>query len=116
MPPSDPLVRAANTALADAAVQETVKQMHAQGVPLSQMVDALGLGEEMSGRIRAILDGLAPDVVEGIRQATLAALQNPQPALPLDCQLTEPQIQLPVVVDVVPESGVQTIRVQLAQS
>ena len=114
MPPSDALVVSANAALADPNVQASIREMHAQGLPLVQMVEALGLGGTMSARIREILEGLPPDVVEGIRQATLTALQEPLPTLPVDCRLTEPQIQQPVVVDVVPEGGAPTIRVQLA--
>jgi hypothetical protein len=114
MPPSDALVVSANAALEDPNVQASIRQMHAEGLPLVQMVEALGLGGTMSPRIRQILEGLPPDVVEGIRRATLTALQNPLPTLPVDCRLTEPEIQQPVVVEVVPEGGAPTIRVQLA--
>jgi hypothetical protein len=60
-PGEEELLIAANAAFADPAFCETVKQMHADGYPLVQMVEALGLDDEMSDRIRQILESLSPE-------------------------------------------------------
>lgn len=109
-----PLVLAANAALADPNVRESVRQMHADGYGLVQMVGALGLDDEMSDRIRQIVEELSQSVVDGIRQATVAMLDTSEFAMPLDCRVTEAQITsgAPVEVDVSPENGKPTIRVR----
>lgn len=114
MPPGDALVVAANAALADPNVRKSVRQMHADGYALVQMVEALGLDDEMSDRIRQIVDELPQSAVDGIREATVAMLETSQFALPLDCSVTEAQIAsgAPVEVDVSQESGTPTIRVR----
>ena len=115
MPPADALVLAANVALADPNVQLTVRQMHQEdGVPLVQMVEALGLDDDMSDRIREIVEQLPPDVVAGIRQATLTMLDADQDQLPVDCSVTQDELAsgTPVTVDVVATQGPATIRVR----
>ncbi|MDP9332384.1 MAG: hypothetical protein M3Q30_03595 [Actinomycetota bacterium] len=114
MPPGDALVMAANAALADPNVRDTVRQMHADGYALVQMVEALGLDDDMSDRIRQIVEELPPVVVDGIREATLAMLERSQFAMPLDCSVTAGQIAsgVPVAVDVSQENGTPTIRVR----
>jgi len=116
MPPAEPLVIAANAALADPNVRATVRQMHEAGVPLVQMVEALGLDDDMSRHIREIVEHLAPEVVAGIRQATLTMLDAAQGQLPLDCSVTREQLDrgAPVTVNVSPEQGVPTIRIRPA--
>ena len=116
MPPAEPLVIAANAALADPNVRATVRQMHEAGVPLVQMVEALGLDDDMSRHIREIVEHLAPDVVAGIRQATLTMLDDSQGQLPLDCSVTREQLDrgAPVTVNVSPEQGIPTIRIRPA--
>jgi hypothetical protein len=79
-----PLVVATNQALTDSDVQAQVRQMHADDMPLLDMVDALGLGDFMTDEIRAVLQDLSPDVVAGIRQATLDALDAGRTEMPLD--------------------------------
>ena len=88
--------------------------MHAEGYPLVKMVEALGLEDDMTARIREILNGLAPDVVEGIRQATLEMLDSTEYMMPLDCTVTDSELDqgVPVEVEVLPEDGVDTIHVR----
>ena len=84
-PADEELLIAANAALADPNFRASVKQMHAEGYPLVQMVGALGLDDDMSARIRQILESLPDDVVAGIRTATLAMLDRGTYALPVIC-------------------------------
>src|SRR5437016_5096415 len=116
MPPGDDLVLAANAALADPNVRESVRQMHVDGYGLVQMVEALGLDDEMSDWVRQIVEELPPNVVDGIREATLAMLETGEFALPLDCSVTAAQMLTrdPVEVDVSRENGKPTIRIRAA--
>ena len=77
MLPANALLMARNRGLADKDFRESVRQMHNEGYPLVKMVEALGLDDDMTERTRQILDELAPDVVEGIRRATLEMLDEP---------------------------------------
>jgi hypothetical protein len=95
-----PIVVATNDALADPEVQARVREMHAEEMPLLDMVDALGLGDDMTPEVRAVIQGLSPDVVAGIRQATLEALDNGRTQMPLDCRITEAELASGVDVDV----------------
>jgi hypothetical protein len=112
MPPNLTIVKTANASLADPAVRARVRQMHADGEPLVNMVEALGL--PLDGRVRKILESLAPDVVAGIRQATLAAFEADASVLPVDCEVTEAQLDAgeAVAVDVPAVGGALTIRVR----
>jgi hypothetical protein len=118
MVPSNALVKAANTALANKDFRDSVRQMHAAGYPLVDMVEALGLDEEMTQRIRQILVELPDDVVAGIRQATLKMLDSGNFVMPLECSVTDPELAegVPVAVEVGPERGVETIHVRPAPS
>jgi hypothetical protein len=95
------LVVATNEALTDPDVQEQVRQMHAKGTPLLEMVDKLNLAGDMTPEIRAVIESLSPDVVAGIRQATLATLDNGGTEMPIDCGITDAQLASGVDVDVV---------------
>jgi hypothetical protein len=112
--PGNPLVMAANAGLADPNFRASVRQMHAEGYPLVKMVDALGLEEDMTTRIKRILEGLAPDVVEGIRRATLDMLDTTVYEMPLNCTVTDAELEagVPVHVEVEPEQGRPTIHVR----
>jgi hypothetical protein len=112
--PSNPLVMASNKALANKDFRESVRQMHAEGYPLVKMVEALGLEDDMTERIRQILTDLPPDVVEGIRKATIEMLDSSDYVMPLDCTVTDAELEegVPVDVEVLPESGVETIHVR----
>jgi hypothetical protein len=103
------LVVATNAALTDPEVQARVREMHDEEMPLLDMVDELGLGRDMTPEIRAVIQGLSPDVVAGIRRATLEALDNGGTEMPLDCAITEAEVASGVDVDVV-QSAVIRIR------
>jgi hypothetical protein len=114
MVPSNPLVMAANKALASPDFRDSVKQMHAEGYPLVKMVEALGLEDDMTARIRQILEQLPADVAEGIRKATLEMLDSTNYVMPLDCTVTDAELErgVPVDVEVLPEAGKETIHVR----
>jgi hypothetical protein len=116
MMPSNALVMATNKSLASKDFRESVRQMHAEGYPLVKMVEALGLEEDMSARIREILDELPDEVVAEIRQATLEMLDSGDYVMPLDCNVTDAELQegIPVDVEVLPEDGKETIHVRPA--
>jgi hypothetical protein len=108
------LITLANLRLADAAFRDQLRTMHANQTPLIEMVNALGLSGEMSGAVRTIVEQLPPDVVEEIRQATLAMLDTKTLVMPVDCNLTEEAIDdgAPVNVSVVDEKSRPTIVVR----
>ena len=112
--PSNPLVMASNKALANKDFRDSVRQMHAEGYPLVKMVEALGLEDDMTDRIRQILTDLPTDVVEGIRQATIEMLDSADYVMPLDCTVTDAELEdgVPVDVEVLPEEGIETIHVR----
>ena len=116
MSPSDEeLLIAANAALADPNFRASVRQMHAEGYPLVQMVSALGLDDDMSERIRQILEGLPDDAIAGIRTATLAMLDGDDYKMPVVCTVAAPDLDRPVSVEVSPEKGTPTIHVRSAK-
>ena len=114
MTPTNALVMAANKSLADKNFRESVRQMHAENYPLIDMVDALGLEEDMTARIREILEALPDDVIAGIRKATLEMLDSKVYVMPLDCTVTDAELKegIPVDVEVLPEDGKETIHVR----
>jgi hypothetical protein len=114
MTPGDDFVRAVNKALADPNFRDSVRQMHSEGYPLVKMVDDLGLEDDMSARIRSVLEGLPPDVVEGIREATLAMLDSDEYVMPLDCALSQVEVKsgTPLDIEVSPQQGRLTIHVR----
>jgi hypothetical protein len=99
MSPNNVLLMAANAALADPNFRESVRQMHAGGYPLVQMVEALGLDDEMSARIREILDELPADVVAGIRAATLDMLDGRNFVMPVICTVPDSELGQPVAFE-----------------
>ena len=114
MVPSNTLVMAANAGLANPDFRASVQQMHAERYPLVKMVEALGLEDDMTPEIKAILENLPPHIVEGIRRATLEMLDGSNYGMPLDCRVTDPELQdgIPVDVLVLAESGRPTIHVR----
>jgi hypothetical protein len=115
MSPSETeLLIAVNAALAEPAFRERVRQMHAQGLPLVQMVEALGLDGDLTARIREILDGLPADVVAGIRSATLEMLDSTRHEMPVVCTVPTAALDQPVDVSVAPDQGIPTIHVRPA--
>jgi hypothetical protein len=95
-----PLVVATNQALTDSDVQAQVRQMHADDMPLLEMVDALGLGGNLTPEIRGVLQDLSPDVVASIRQATLDALDNGRTQMPLACGISDADLESAADVNV----------------
>ncbi len=116
MLPSNPLVTAVNTSLASKDFRESIRQMHAEGYPLVKMVEALGLEDDMTKRIRQILHELPREVVDQIRKATLDMLDSGDYVMPLDCTVTDAELNkgVPVEVEVLPETGKDTIHVRPA--
>ena len=114
MLPSNALVMATNKSLASKDFRESVRQMHAENYPLVKMVEALGLEDDMTARIRQILTDLPDAVVEEIRKATLEMLDSGDYVMPLDCTVTDAELNegIPVDVEVMPEDGKDTIHVR----
>jgi hypothetical protein len=100
MSPGDSFVSAVNAALADPDVRASIRQMHAQGYPLVKMVEDLGLEDDMTLRIRQILEDLPPDVVAGIRQATLQMLDGTEYEMPLSCMVSDHELESGVPIEV----------------
>ena len=110
--PSFALVQAANAALQDPKLVASIRQMHDEGYPLVKMVEALALDDEMDDQLRKVIEKISPDVVTGIREATLEMLDRGGHDLPLDCNVTPEEVDggVPVDVEVVDEDNVRTIR------
>jgi len=108
------LITNVNRQLTDAGFTDEIRAMHANQTPLIDMVEALGLGDEMSDAVRQIVGGLSTEVVAAIRQATLEMLDGPTRVMPVDCNLSQTQIDTgtPVVVSVIAEDGQETILVR----
>jgi hypothetical protein len=106
-----------NTRLSEEAFREQIRTMHADQMPLLDMVDALGLTREMSGAVRSIVQRLGPAEVDAIRKATLEMLDRAENEMPLDCTVEQSDIDggAPVSVTVVEEEGGRrTVRVRPA--
>jgi hypothetical protein len=108
------LITAVNQRFADEGFRDRVRTMHASQTPLLEMVETLGLGGEMSDAVRQIVEDLSPDVVEGIRQATLEMLDAATRVMPVDCNLSQTEIDRGAAVDVsvVDEENQRTILVR----
>jgi hypothetical protein len=98
--PLDALVVAANSGLAKPDVRQRLRSMHEGKAPLLEIVDAVGLGAQMTPAVRDLLANLPPDVVEGIRRATLDMLDRDATTLPLDCDVTVADVTAGTAVDV----------------
>ena len=113
--PGDVLVRAANKLLEDPSAREQIRQMHESGRSLIQMVDDLGLDGDMHESVREVLEGLSPEVVRGIREATLEVIDRKDDhAMPLNCTVNSDDLKSPkgVRVEVTHEHGERTIHVR----
>jgi hypothetical protein len=113
-PPEEELLIAANAALADPNFRASVKQMHAEGHSLLHMVGELGLDDDMSDRVRQILESLPDDVVAGIRAATLEMLDGTDHTMPVICTVPASDVGRPVAVEVSSDNGKSTIHVRSA--
>ena len=115
MNPGATLITQINANLvADPNFAQQIRSMHANQTPLLDMVAALGLSADMSGAVRGIVAGLSPDLVAAIRQATLDMLDSATLAMPVDCNVSQSDIDggTPVTVTVVPENNEQMIVVR----
>jgi hypothetical protein len=115
--PGGGLITTVNRKLADDnAFRQQIRDLHARQAPLIEMVEALGLQGQMSDAVRKIVAGLGAAEVDGIRTATLEMLDRAGNQMPVDCNLSQTEIDggAPVTVAVVDESGVETILVRAA--
>jgi hypothetical protein len=114
MNPGGGLITVVNARLADDAFRTRLREMHAEERPLLDMVDELGLADEMSDAVRSVVAGLGPAEVEGIRRATLEMLDRAERRMPVDCNLSQSDIDRgsPVTVSVVDQTGGRTIQVR----
>jgi len=112
------LVAIVNDRLGDPAFRQLVRDLHASGTPLVDMVDRLDLGDAFSAALRAVVASLPPAEVQAVRDATLEMLDRNEQQMPLDCTVTETEIDTGLAVDVtvVAEAGVNTIRVRPSTS
>jgi hypothetical protein len=113
-PGEEQLVIAADAALADPNFRASVRQMHAEGYPLVQMVSALGLDDDMNDRVRRILESMSDEEVAGIRAAVLTMLDSDKHKMPVVCTVAPTDMDKPVSVEVSPEEGTPTIHVRSA--
>lgn len=114
MNPGGPLLMAVNSRLEDAGFRQQLRDMHAKQTPLLDMVDALGLAAEMSDAVRGVVAQLDPGAVQAIRKATLDMLDRAENRMPLDCAISQAQVDdgTPVSVTVVDAAGKATIQVR----
>ena len=116
MSPGGGLIRLIDSRLPVEAFRQQIRDMHAQNTPLLQMVDDLGLANEMSAPVREVVAGLSAADVAAIRQATLEMLDRHENRMPVDCDLTEAQIDAgePVTVTVTDTPPARRITVRAA--
>ena len=107
-----PIVQASNEALRNPEVCARVREMHAEDTPLLDMVDALGLDDDMTPEIRAVIQGLSPDVVASIRQAMLEMLDNGETVMPIECGMSDAELASGADVNVVQSQARLTIQVR----
>ena len=115
--PGVAIVIAANAQYSDPALRDSLRQMINERYPLLQMVEAMGLDDDLTDPIRKILGEVTPEVADGIRNAVLKMLDDSEAgdyALPLDCTVTTEELNegIAVEVEVLPEQGVETIHVR----
>jgi hypothetical protein len=114
MNPGGGLITMINSRLTDAAFRDKIRTMHANQTPLVDMVVELGLADQMSAPVRAVVEGLGTREVAAIRQATVDMLDRAENKLPVNCDLTQDAIDAgaPVAVSVVSQDRVSTILVR----
>ena|SRR5437899_219183 len=107
-----------NARLADDGFRQQVLAVLATDTTFVDMVEALGLAGEMSDPVRRIVESLPADVVSQIRTAVNETLDRGQNTMPVDCNLSQTEIDRgePVNVSVVDEAGNPTIRVRASTS
>lgn len=110
--PLNALVIAGNQGLKDQNFRTSLREMHENKVPLLQIVENLGLDGDMSPEVRLLLENLTPGVVDDIRQAMLDMLDRQEQIMPLDCAVTEQQLDggTGVQVEVVMKGNKRTVQ------
>jgi hypothetical protein len=108
------LITMINSRLADDAFRQQVVEILATDTTFVGMVETLGLAQEMSDAVRRIVESLPAPVVAEIRAAVTESLNAGTRTMPVDCNLSQTEIDrgAPVSVAVVDESGSPTIRVR----
>ena len=119
MNPGGGLITMINSRLTDQAFRDQIRAMHENQTPLVDMVEQLGLTDQMTPPVRAVVEGLGAKEVAAIRQATIDMLDRAErdPAqnkMPVDCNLTQDAIDggAPVAVSVASQNRVSTIVVR----
>ena len=112
------LITMINSRLADDAFRQQVLAVLATDTTFVGMVEELGLAVEMSDAVRQIVEALPAKVVAEIRAAVTETLNAGQRTMPVDCNLSQTEIDrgAPVSVAVVDEAGNPTIRVRSTPS
>jgi len=111
MSPDDTFVSRVNAALADPDVRTSIVHMHREEWPLMKMIEDLGLEEGMPPDVKAIVEQLSPEVVAGIREATVEMLRSSTFEMPLQCQIPASQLKNGARVSVQQQDGRRTIAV-----
>lgn len=108
------LITMINARLADDSFRQQVLAVLTTDTTFVDMVEALGLAGEMSDPVRRIVESLPKGVVAEIRVAVTEALDRGQNTMPVDCNLSQTEIDAgpAVKVSVVDEAGSPTIRVR----
>jgi hypothetical protein len=103
-----------NARLADDSFRQQVLAVLATDATFVDMVEALGLAGEMSDQVRGIVESLPKDVVAKIRAAVTQTLERGQNTMPVDCNLSQNEIDAgaAVTVSVVDEAGSPMVRVR----
>lgn len=108
------LITMINARLSDDGFRQQVLAVLATDTSFVDMVEALGLAGEMSDQVRRIVESLPADVVAEIRTAVTETLDRGQSTMPVDCNLSQTEIDrgASVTVSVVDEAGNPMIRVR----
>ena len=116
MNPGGGLVTMVNTNLRDEPFRQQIRDMFATQTPFVQMVAALGLAGEMTPAVQTIVEGLSAADVAAIRAAVLEMLDRAENRMPLDCNISQPDIDAgaAVTVSVVEDDGTHVIQVRAA--
>ena len=86
------LITMINSQLTDDAFRQRVLAVLATDTTFVGMVEELGLAVEMSDAVRRIVEGLPPNVVADIRTAVTQTLNAGQVTMPVDCNLSQTEI------------------------
>jgi hypothetical protein len=115
-PDEEDLLIATDAALADPNFRASLRQMHAEGYPLVQIVEALGLDDDMSERVRRLMESLPDNAVAEIRTAVLTMLDGGDfRMLPVVSTVQAADLDLPVLDELPPEPGKPGSHVRLSK-